>query len=47
MTDIDFYNSFLNFRAQCLAEEKQNLLGFWGQYFYSTTANAKLLPEAM
>ena len=29
MTDIDFYNSFLNFRAQCFAEEKQNLLGFW------------------
>ena len=35
MTDIDFYNSFLNFRAQCFAEEKQNLLGFWGQVFFA------------
>ena len=30
MTDIDFYSSFLNFRAQCFAEEIQNLLGFYG-----------------
>ena len=28
MTDIDFYNSFLNFRAQCFAEENKTCLGF-------------------
>ena len=32
-TNWQFYNSFLNFRSQCFAEEKQNLLGFYGLFY--------------